>query len=211
MAKTGSPKKAAPSLKVLAPVLAILVVVVVAIGARLAFLPGGQGDAAIGGPFELVNGQGETVTEQDFAGKYMLVYFGYTYCPDVCPTSLSLTGAALDMLTVEQRDQIAPIFITVDPDRDTPDVVGAYAKAFYPSMVGLTGTTAQVAAAARAYKVYFKKVEEEGDAPYLMDHSAITYLMGPDGKFLTHFSHGTPPEKIAEILGKYLSGSVKGS
>jgi protein SCO1/2 len=211
MAKNKAPKGAPPSLKVLTPVLAILVVVVVAIGARLAFMPGGEGEAAIGGPFELVNGQGETVTEKDFAGKEMLIYFGYTYCPDVCPTSLSLIAAALDMLTPEQREKITPIFISIDPERDTPDVVGTYAKAFYPTMVGLTGTPEQVTAAARAYKVYFKKVEEKGDAPYLMDHSSIVYLMGPDGKFLTHFSHGTTPDKMAEILGKYLSGSTSGS
>ncbi|WP_413204548.1 SCO family protein [Rhodospirillum sp. A1_3_36] len=211
MAKNKSQKGAPPSLKVLAPVLAILVVVVVAIGARLAFMPGGEGEAAIGGPFELVNGQGEAVTDKDFAGKDMLIYFGYTYCPDVCPTNLSLIGAALDKLTPEQREHITPIFITIDPERDTPDVVGNYATAFYPTMVGLTGTPEQVAAAARAYKVYYKKVEEKGDAPYLMDHSSITYLMGPDGKFLTHFSHGTTPEKMAEILGKYLSGSISGS
>jgi protein SCO1/2 len=211
MVKKKSPGSMPGSMKVLGPVIAVLVVVVVAIGARLAFLPGGGGEAAIGGPFQLVDGAGETVSDADFRGKYMLIYFGYTYCPDVCPTGLSLTGAALDMLTPEQRAEIAPIFITIDPERDTADVVGDYAKAFYPTMVGLTGTPEQIAAVARAYKVYYKKVEEQGDTPYLMDHSAITYLMGPDGVFLTHFSHGTPSEKMAEILGKYLTSGGVGS
>jgi protein SCO1/2 len=161
--------------------------------------------AAIGGPFTLIDQDGKTVTDEDFRGQYMLVYFGYTYCPDVCPTSLSIVGRALDILEEQAPDQAAriqPVFISVDPDRDTPAVLKDYVKNFHERLIGLTGTPDQVAAAAKAYRVYFAKVREKGAAAdeYLMDHSSITYVMGPDGKFATHFGHGTDPAVMAEKL-----------
>ena len=133
----------------------------------------------------------------------MLIYFGYTYCPDVCPTSLSRNASALDILGPE-GEEIVPVLITVDPQRDTPELLQSYVPHFHPRMVGLTGTTEQIADVARAYRVYFAKAEEEGASSdnYLIDHTSITYLMGPDGKFLQHFSHNAEPEAMAERLRK---------
>ncbi len=157
--------------------------------------------AAIGGPFTLVDTQGRTVTDADFRGKIMLVYFGYTYCPDVCPTSLTAMAEALDMLG-EDAKEFAPIFITVDPERDGKEAMGEYATAFHPQLVGLTGSLDQVKAVAQAYRVYFAKVQEEGDDPddYLVDHSAYIYVMDRNGKYATHFPHGTDPGEMASRL-----------
>lgn len=189
----------------------VITVLIVAIGGRFLFLNDEQvltpaANTAIGGPFTLVNGAGETVTDEAFRGQYMLVYFGYTFCPDVCPTSLSTWAQALAMLPEDKAAKVTPIFITVDPARDTAEVVGQYVEHFHPRMVGLTGSEEQVKAAARAYKVFYQKVEEEGGDPtaYLLDHSAISYLMGPDGTFITHFSHGIPPKDMADRLAQIL-------
>lgn len=164
-----------------------------------------NGGAAIGGPFTLIDEAGRTVTEADFKGQPLLVYFGYTYCPDVCPTTLTTIAEALDLLGGKGHD-IAVLFITVDPERDRPENMGDYARAFHPQVVGLTGTTEQVAAAARAYRVYFAKAAQDPKDPedYLMDHSAYTYLMGRDGKFLTHFPHGVSAKDMAERIAKLL-------
>lgn len=187
---------------------ALVVVVAVGLGPRLAHwfgIPGASTGAVtgttaavtIGGPFELVNGAGETVTEQDFRGQWMLVYFGYTFCPDVCPTSLGTAVAALDGMDPALEEKITPVFITVDPERDTPEVVGEYVSHFHPRMVGLTGTQEQVDAAVQGYRAYYKKQPQE-DGPYLMDHSAVTYLMNPEGEFVRHFSHGIAPDAMAD-------------
>lgn len=158
----------------------------------------------IGGPFELVDQDGKPRRDSDFRGQYMLVNFGYTYCPDVCPLGLQVMAQALDMLPEEKAQKITPIFITVDPARDTVEQMKNYVGFFHPRMVGLTGTPEQVAGAAKAYRVYYKKVESESAADYLMDHSAIIYLMGPDGNYLANFTHETPPERMAETLDKML-------
>jgi protein SCO1/2 len=179
----------------------------VALGGRYLLTHGGGETApAIGGPFTLVDGTGKTVTEQDFRGRYTLVYFGYTFCPDVCPTSLSTTAQALGLLPAATADKIVPVFISVDPDRDTPEMIGQYVAHFHPRMVGLTGSSEQVKAAAKAYKVFYQKVEEDNGDPeaYLMDHSAVTYLMGPDGTFLTHFSHGVAAQEMADTLARFV-------
>lgn len=188
---------------ILGVIAALVVVVAVGLGPRLLHWFGGSGSGAetsagvsIGGPFELVNGAGETVTDKDFRGKWMLVYFGYTFCPDVCPTSLGTIAAALDGMEPELVEKITPVFITVDPERDTPEVVGKYVRYFHPNMVGLTGSAEQVDAAAQAYRAYYKKQPQE-DGPYLMDHSSVTYLMNPDGAFVRHFSHGVAPDEMA--------------
>lgn len=163
-----------------------------------------SGEALVGGPFELVNGSGETVTEADFAGQYMLIYFGFTFCPDVCPTELSRISTAMEDLGTE-ADKVTPIFITIDPERDTPEAVGAYVDHFHPRMVGLTGTPDQIKQVAGEYRVYYKKVKDESSsAEYTMDHTSIIYLMGPDGKFLTHFGPGTKPETMAEEISSYM-------
>ncbi|HHI82940.1 MAG TPA: SCO family protein, partial [Rhizobiales bacterium] len=141
-----------------------------------------SGKALIGGPFSLVDEDGKKVTDKSYAGKYTLVYFGYTFCPDVCPTELQIISAALDQLGSE-ADRIQPLFITIDPERDTPAVLKEYTANFNPRITGLSGTPEQIAAVAKAYRVYYRKVREKDAAKddYLMDHSSITYLMGPDG------------------------------
>lgn len=163
-----------------------------------------SGLPTIGGPFTLVNQEGKTVTDADFHGQYILVYFGYTYCPDVCPTSLTLIADALDLLG-DKAQKVTPIFITIDPERDDPASMKMYIEHFHPRLQGLTGTPEQIKAVAKSYKAYYAKVGDGyDDGDYSMDHSSITYLMGPDGKFVTHFGHGTEPEimakKLAEIL-----------
>ncbi len=165
-----------------------------------------SGTPSVGGPFELVGQGGKTVTDQDFAGKYMMVYFGYTYCPDVCPTGLSDMGTALDMIDPAKAAKVQPIFISVDPARDTPEHLNEYVSYFHPRLIGLTGTEQQIKDVARAYRVFYRIGEPESDDPqdYLVDHTSIIYLVGPDGKLVTHFSHGTTPEAMAERLGKLL-------
>ncbi len=142
------------------------------------------GQAAIGGPFTLVNAAGKPVTDRDLLGKYLLVYFGYTYCPDVCPTTLATVANALDKLSAK-ADRVQPLFITVDPKRDTPSVVGRYTAAFGPRLMGLTGTSEQIAAAEKEYRIYAAE-HRTGPGPndYGIDHSSILYLMGPDGHFI---------------------------
>lgn len=165
------------------------------------------GEASIGGPFELVDGSGGPVADADFRGKAMLIYFGFTFCPDVCPTELSAMADALDLLPAEIADRVQPIFITIDPERDTPAVVGEYAAAFHPRLVGLTGSPEQVKTAARAYRVYYAKQEPETPgAPYLMAHSSFVYLMDADGRFARHFSAGTPPADMAAAIEEVVAG-----
>ncbi|MBC8339120.1 MAG: SCO family protein [Rhodospirillales bacterium] len=159
----------------------------------------------IGGPFRLVDHHAKPVTEADFRGRHMLVFFGYTYCPDVCPTAMQTVSEALDMLGKEAGN-IRPVFISVDPDRDTPDVLKDFVANFHPSLTGLTGTPEQIKEVANAFRVYFGKVKPEGAEAdeYLMNHTAGVYLMGPDGKFLTLFSHNVPPEDMAAKIKKLL-------
>lgn len=168
--------------------------------------PQGDGQVAIGGPFDLIDHKGNTVTDKDLLGSYTLVYFGYTFCPDVCPTSLQTASTALEMLPMRKSNKVVSLFITIDPERDTPEVMGEYVKHFHKSLIGLTGTLEQIKQAAKAYKIYYKKVVEDGkqEDEYLMDHSAFQYLMGPDGKYLTHFSHGITPEEMAKKLSEYI-------
>jgi protein SCO1/2 len=160
------------------------------------------GAASIGGPFELVNQDGETVTQDDFAGKYMLAYFGYTFCPDVCPTELQVMGTALDMMPQDIADEITPVFFTVDPQRDTVEAIAEYVPYFHDRMVGLTGSVEQTTAAAKAFRVYYAKAIPEGQPEdtdsYLMDHSSFVYLMDREGKFVRHFNYGTSPEDMAK-------------
>ena len=163
------------------------------------------GTALIGGPFTLVGRDGKPVTDRAFRGKYMLVFFGFTHCPDICPAELQVLSAALDELG-PKANEIIPIFITLDPERDTPPVVTGYVMNFSPRFVGLTGSPEQISEAAKAYRVTYSKFQEEGAKPddYTIDHVALVYLMGKDGKFLTHFDYGTPAAKMAETLRRYL-------
>ena len=164
-----------------------------------------QQAAAIGGPFTLTDGNGKTVTDQAFRGKYMLVYFGYTYCPDVCPTTLNDVAQAIDKLG-DRVGKLQPLFITVDPARDTPAVVGQYTAAFSPKLEGLTGTPDQIAAVAKEYRVYYAK-HSTGPNPgdYTMDHSSILYVMNPAGQFVGVIRADEGPDAMAADLTKYLS------
>ena len=185
------------------------------LGALLALLvsvgPAGAGGTELpslfGGPFSLTDETGARVGPESYAGKFMLVYFGYSYCPDICPTDLTVMAAALDRIG-PLAERVQPLLISVDPERDTWRSLRDFTDAFHPALVGLTGTEAEVAAAAKAYRVHRRKFRLEGAAEgdYLVDHSTLTYLMGPDGRFVTMFPRGTPPERMAEVLRKYLSG-----
>lgn len=159
-----------------------------------------MGQGAVGGPFTLVDHTGKTVTDADFRGRFLLVFFGYTFCPDVCPTELNAITVAMDKLG-PLAEKVTPVFITIDPHRDTVEKLKSYVADFHPRLVGLTGSEEQVAAAARAYRVYYKKAGgDKAGEDYLVDHSSYVYLMGPDGVFLTHFSFGVEPGKMAEEL-----------
>jgi len=164
------------------------------------------GVAMIGGPFTLVDQTGRTVTQDTLKGKWSLIYFGYTYCPDVCPTSLSTMTLALEALPPEMVEKITPVFISVDPERDTVEQLALYHESFHPSFLMLTGTPEQVREAARAYRVYYRKAENDSATEYLMDHSSITYLMDPKGNYVTHFGHDVTAEGMAETLKKTIGG-----
>ena len=166
-------------------------------GGRAGSIAGGQ--ALIGGPISLVNQHGERVTEKDLAGGFTLVYFGYTFCPDFCPMSLSTMTEALELMAPEQAERITPVFISVDPARDTVEQLADYAPHFHPRLIALTGTDEEIKAAAKAYRIYYN-VPPNQDEDYAVDHSTFTYLMGPDGSYLTHFNHSATPEDIAERL-----------
>lgn len=161
--------------------------------------PSSIGVAAIGGPFKLVDSSGKTVTEQDYLGKWLLVYFGYTHCPDVCPTTLAAVSAALGELPPADRSKVKALFITVDPERDTPKVMADYVAGFGNDLVGLSGSQDEIDAAMKAYRVYAKKHPEK-DGGYSMDHSSIVYVMDPDGHYATNFSFDTPPATMAKKL-----------
>ncbi|WP_203290989.1 SCO family protein [Maricaulis parjimensis] len=165
-----------------------------------------SGEAAIGGPFTLVDQTGATVTDETYRGKAMLIYFGYTYCPDVCPFSLQIMAAALDQMSEEERAQIQPILITVDPERDTPEHLAQYvaSPAFPDGLIGLTGTPEQIAAVAREYRIVYQRAETETASDYLMDHSSIVYLMDSQGEFVDIFTHGTDPQAMAGRLQDFL-------
>jgi protein SCO1/2 len=154
------------------------------------------GKALVGGPFTMVDHTGKTVTQDDYKGRMMLMYFGFTYCPDVCPTRLLTLTKVLKLLE-NDLDKVQPIFVTIDPERDTVDTMAQYVDHFHPNFVGLTGTTEQVADMAGAYKVAFYKVRDEKLSSYLMDHTDIIYLMSGENEYLAHFSANSTAEEIA--------------
>lgn len=177
-------------------------------GALQRLLPSGGlktiGQATIGGPFALTDHNGRRVSDADFRGRHMLVFFGFTHCPDVCPTALQVTSAALDKLG-PKAERVTPVFVSVDSDRDTPELLKSYVGSFHPRYVGLTGTPEEIAAVTKAYRVYFAKVKDpKSTAGYTIDHSSIIYLMGPDGRFVTHFTHATSVDAMATALAKHL-------
>ena len=164
--------------------------------------------AAIGGPFELVDKTGRTVRWSDFDGKYRMVYFGYAYCPDVCPLDVQrmMQGfAKFKQANPESAAQVQPIFITIDPARDTPKVVGEFAAAFSPDLLGLTGTAEQIDKAAKAFSVYYAKGQDGGNGGYLMDHSRAAFLMGRKGEPIALLPVEDSGEAVAAELEKWVS------
>ena len=152
----------------------------------------------VGGPFALVDHTGRQRTEADFRGKLLLLYFGFTYCPDVCPTDLQSIGLKIDQLG-KAGEGVQPLFVTLDPDRDTPQHLANYVPLFHPRLVGLTGDASSIRQAARAYKVYYAKVPTAGDE-YTVDHSGYIYLMDRAGQYLGFFPPGTPPDRMADVI-----------
>lgn len=177
-----------------------------------ATLSGGAAPAAnapplpFGGPFALTGHDGRRVTDADFRGRFMLVFFGYTSCPDVCPLDLATMAEALDRLGA-LADRLQPLFVTVDPARDTVGVLREFVAAFHPRLIGLTGSEPEIAAVARAYRVHRRKVLLAPDDPlgYTIDHGSLTYLMAPDGACLTVLPHGTDADRMADVLRSYLT------
>jgi len=153
----------------------------------------------VGGPFALIDHTGKQRTEAEFHGRFLLIYFGFTYCPDVCPTDLQAIGLALDQLGAA-GDAIQPLFITLDPERDTPQLLADYVRLFHPRLIGLSGDATSIRQAARAYKVYYAKSASADRADYTVDHSGYIYLMDRTGQYLGFFPPGTPPDRMADVI-----------
>ena len=158
-----------------------------------------------GGPFSLTDHSGRRVTDADYRGRFMLVYFGFTRCTDTCPVDLPIIAQALDKIG-PLAEKVAPLFVTVDPANDTVAVMAEYVAAFHPKLVGLTGSEAEIAAVAKAYKVHRRKLTQHhhGKGEYAVDHGSLTYLMGTEGRFVTLLPHNSGAERLAAILTKYL-------
>ncbi|XP_021744772.1 protein SCO1 homolog 1, mitochondrial-like [Chenopodium quinoa] len=159
------------------------------------------GQAAIGGPFNLVNHEGKKVTERDFLGKWTVLYFGFTHCPDICPDELQKLASAVDKIKEKSGIEIVPVFISVDPERDTVEQVSEYVKEFHPKLIGLTGDPEEIRKVARAYRVYYMKTTEEG-SDYLVDHSIVMYLMSPDMKFVKFFGKNNDVDGLTKGMIK---------
>jgi protein SCO1/2 len=170
-------------------------------------LPTSGDTALIKAEFRLVDQHGQTRTSAEFHGRFMLVFFGFTHCPDICPVELQTMTTALDQLGAA-ADKVTPVFITVDPARDTPQVMGEFVANFHPRLVALTGSEAEVGAVARHFRVYYAKATggtaSSDPNDYIMDHTAIVYLIGPDGGYLSHFEPGTSVDEMAAALREYL-------
>jgi cytochrome oxidase Cu insertion factor (SCO1/SenC/PrrC family) len=162
------------------------------------------GRGSVGGPFTLTDPSGKSHLDSEFRGKLMIVYFGYTFCPDVCPTDLMAITQALDALGNDAAG-IQPVFITIDPERDNA-VMAEYLRAFHPSFIGLTGAPEQIRKVANSYKAFYARVEDPRTNEYSIDHSGVIYLMGRDGKYLGFMPPQTAPDRLTEILRKYLAG-----
>jgi len=162
------------------------------------------GRGHVGGPFALVDHTGKKRTDADFRGKLLLVYFGYTYCPDICPADLLQISLTLDKLG-KGGDDVQPLFISVDPERDTAAVLAQYVSSFHPRLIGLTGTPGQIRAVANSYKAYYAKYTPPDGGVYLIDHTGFTYLMDRAGKYLGFFPPGTTADRMVEIIRPYLN------
>lgn len=163
--------------------------------------------ATLGGPFTLVNQDGRTVSDDDFAGRYRLVYFGYSYCPDICPVDLQLLAQGLrqfEQSDPERAARVQPIFVTTDPERDTPEVLKQYVAAFHPRLIGLTGTSEQIEQAKKSFGIWSKKQQAAGASEYLVDHSRVALLFGPNGEPIAIVPHDQDPEAVAAVLERWV-------
>ena len=209
MARPPADPRNPPRFALIAIIFAALLVVAagVLLGLAIRETPKGAAGTAlanmIGGPFHLIDQNGKPVSDADLKGKWQLVFFGYTHCPDACPTALNEMALALDQLG-EKRGEIQVVFITVDPDRDTPDVMKSYVQSFDAPIIALTGSPDAVAQAAKAYRVYYAK-HPRADGDYDMDHSAVIYVMNPDGRFTATFTPDSTADAIAQRLQKLIS------
>lgn len=207
--------KPTPSLPVIGVMLAALAVIAVASWVAWSWFIGGGQDAGpwgtalrtetnIGGPFSLIDQHGNRVTDKTYRGQYLIVYFGYGYCPDVCPTELANIASTMDLLGPKAK-KVTPLFISVDPERDTPEFLADYVVNFHPRLVGLTGTPEEIAKVAKAYKVFYAKSRSSRGDDYLMDHTSFVYLMGPDGGFLNMFRGQTDPKAMAQTIERIMA------
>lgn len=160
--------------------------------------------ADIGGAFSLVDHRGTKVTHRSWSNKYLLVYFGYTYCPDVCPTELQKMVMALDELERPYSERVQPLFITIDPERDTIDVLAEYVVSFHPRLLGLTGDMKEIRNAAKVFRVYYAKPDGQDNVDYLLDHSSFIYLLSPNGSLVEYFSPKTEVSDIAKMIARHL-------
>jgi len=162
----------------------------------------GLGSLPVGGPWELVDHNGRMRTDQDFIGRVQVVFFGFTHCPDICPTGLGYIASAVDALGEDEVRDVAPLFVSVDPERDTPALLAQYVPQFHPAIIGLSGTPAQVAWAAAAFRVIYRKADIQGPEAYGVDHTATIWLIGRDGRFAgTLDVHEAPETAIAKLRG----------
>ncbi len=164
-------------------------------------------DADIGGLYSLTSHTGTKVSSTDFAGKLQLIYFGFTYCPDICPMELQTITSVMNRLPPELADQVQPVFITIDPERDTPEHLAEYLGLFHPRFMGLTGSQAEIKKVADEYKIYFQKVEDPGSSQYLMDHTTFTYLMDQEGSLIALFRYPANPDLMLQEVRQHLKGT----
>lgn len=165
-------------------------------------------NADIGGPFELTDHSGTPFGSEDLSGDYALVYFGYTFCPDVCPTELGQMAEAIDLLEGD-GNRVRPVMITIDPERDTPEILSEYVPLFHERLVGLTGTEDQIRDVASDYRVFYRKFEDPSYTYYLMDHTSFVYLLSPSGEIVSMFRYGTPPTDMAAAIRQHMNAQER--